>query len=410
MFTGNFKIFISGLFFKNLGIGFYSIASMLLVLEISGNVFFSGLTFFLVTLPGCLGFLIAPFSINVNYKKTLIACESLKALLLFTIPIFYFMDILNVFYLMFIMFVIASLAQFTYPIESTLVPTFVGKDNVVKANSILNMLRESLDLLFFGIAGLVVTIFGAAPTILITAFCFIITAAVYSLFRNKDISKDKQIVVPEKRVSINSLIKNYKKDLSEGINLVKSSIIPHIIVASVIANFFTGGMFAALPAFSLLKGGEYYYGFFMVAMTAGLLIGSYIAPKLTGMAYGNASILTAFFSGICFVLASILPSLYSVLFYGIGFIFTSIINIFIFSSIQQSVETSMIGRIITLISSFASISVPLGALLGGLVAFQFGSNYAVLLGGFGMLAYSLYWIMKPALRSLPKISEVDFLG
>jgi MFS family permease len=270
------------------------------------------------------------------------------------------------------------------------------------------MLRESLDLLFLGIAGVVVSLWGAAPTLLITTFCFLITAVIYTLFKMKKSESTENPDSPNDRVNVYTLMKDYKRNLTEGISLVKNSVLPHIIIAAVIANFFTGGMFAALPAFSIDKGGESFYGFFMVAMTLGLLTGSFLAPKITRMAYGKLSILAAFLSGSCFTMASLLSSFYSVLFYGLGFIFTSIISVFIFSSIQQTVESNMIGRIVTLVSSFASFSIPLGALFGGAVAQQLGSLYAILFGGLGMLGYSVYWIIHPTLRKLPKVSEINF--
>lgn len=71
----NFNILLSGVFVKSLGSGMYSIGAMMLVLFISGDPLYSGVSFFAVSLPACFSFLIAPFANYVPYKKALIVCE-----------------------------------------------------------------------------------------------------------------------------------------------------------------------------------------------------------------------------------------------------------------------------------------------------------------------------------------------
>jgi len=153
----NFNILLSGVFVKSLGSGMYSVGAMMLVLYISGDPLYSGVAFFVVSLPSCLSFLIAPFANYVSYKKALITCELIKSILLLFIPILYGFSMLHVWTVILIMFFVSVISTFTYPIETTLVPAFVGKENVVKANSYINMLRESLDIVFLAVAGIMIT-------------------------------------------------------------------------------------------------------------------------------------------------------------------------------------------------------------------------------------------------------------
>src|SRR5690625_5668172 len=88
----NFNILLSGVFVKSLGSGMYSVGAMMLVLYISGDPFYSGVAFFVVSLPSCFSFLIAPFVNYVSYKKALIICELTKSILLLLIPILYGLD------------------------------------------------------------------------------------------------------------------------------------------------------------------------------------------------------------------------------------------------------------------------------------------------------------------------------
>lgn len=156
------------MFVKSLGAGMYSIGAMMLVLFISENPFYSGLAFFVVTLPSCFSFLIAPFTNYVSFKKALIICELTKFILLLFIPILYQLSLLHVTTVIIIMFLVSIISTFTYPIETTLIPAFVGKDNVVKENSYINMLRESLDVVFLAVSGIIIAMIGRVITILVS--------------------------------------------------------------------------------------------------------------------------------------------------------------------------------------------------------------------------------------------------
>src|SRR5699024_5972520 len=151
-------------------------------------------------------------------------------------------------------------------------------------------------------------------------------------------------------------IKNYKTDLSEGLVYIRHSILPHIIAGAVLINFFTGSMFASIPAFSLMQGGnEAYYGYYMVAMTIGLLIGSFLTPKIKQLPYSALTMGAALLSGIFWIGSAYFSVWYSLIFYCIGFIGVGVINILIFSIVQQQVEERMIGRVITILISLSAI-------------------------------------------------------
>lgn len=397
----NFNILLSGVFVKSLGSGMYTIGAMMLVLFISGNPFYSGVAFFVVSLPSCFSFLIAPFANYVSYKKALVVCELTKSILLLSIPLLYAFSMLHVLTVIMIMFVVALLSTFTYPIETTLVPSFVGKENVVKANSYINMLRESLDVVFLAVAGIIIAMIGSVTAILITAGCHLITTVLYLFFR-LDAAKSNETF------SVKQTIKNYKHDLKEGLVYIRHSILPHIIAGAVLINFFTGSMFASIPAFSLMQGeSEAYYGYYMVALTLGLLFGSFLTPRIKHLPYSKLTMSAALLSGVFWIGSSILPVWYSLTFYCIGFIGVGVINILIISIVQQQVEEKMIGRVITILISLSAIGQPFGALVGGAVSSMFSPVYPIIMAGIIMVFFSIYFLAHPLLRSLESIDKLS---
>lgn len=397
----NFNILFSGVFVKALGSGMYSIGAMMLVLFISGNPFYSGVAFFVVGLPSCISFLIAPFANYVSYKKALVLCELTKSILLLSIPLLYTFSMLHVWTVIMIMFVVALISTFTYPIETTLVPTFVGKENVVKANSYINMLRESLDVVFLAAAGIIIAMIGSVTAILITAGCHLITTVLYLFFR-------LEVVKNKETFRLKQTLHNYRHDLKEGLVYIRPTILPHIIAAAVLLNFFTGSMFASIPAFSLMQGGsEAYYGYFLVAMTLGLLIGSFLTPRIKHLPYSKLTMGAALLSGVFWIGSSMLPVWYSLTFYCIGFIGVGVINILIISIVQQQVEEKMIGRVITILVSLSAIGQPLGALVGGAVSSAASPVYPIMMAGMMMVVFSIYFLVHPLLRSLESIDKLS---
>lgn len=401
VFNYNFNILLSGIFVKSLGSGMYSIGAMMLVLFISGDPFYSGVAFFVVTLPSCFSFLIAPFANYVSYKRALVICELAKSILLLSIPILYTFSMLHIWTVIVIMFLVAMISTFTYPIETTLVPSFVGKENVVKANSYINMLRESLDIVFLAVAGIIIAMIGSVTAILITAGCHLMTTGLYLFFQLESEKSNEPF-------SLKQTIKNYKTDLSEGLVYIRHSILPHIIAGAVLINFFTGSMFASIPAFSLMKGGsEAYYGYYMVAMTIGLLIGSFLTPKIKQLPYSALTMGAALGAGVFWIGSAYLSAWYSLIFYCIGFIGVGVINILIFSIVQQQVEERMIGRVITILISLSAIGQPFGALLGGSISSILSPTYSVLMAGIIMVVFSIYFLAHPLLRSLQSIDKLS---
>src|SRR5690625_3468183 len=144
----NFLIFMTGVLINGIGSGIYSVAGMLLVLTLSGSVLYSGFAFFAISFAGTLSFLIAPFANYAKYKNSLVYSNLVKAIILFTIPLLHYTIGLDVWYVISLLFISALFTQYTYPIESTILPVIVGEENVIEANSYLQTIREAMDIVF----------------------------------------------------------------------------------------------------------------------------------------------------------------------------------------------------------------------------------------------------------------------
>ncbi|PYZ94781.1 MFS transporter [Salipaludibacillus keqinensis] len=400
----NFLILLTGVFTNGLGSGIYSVAAMLLVFNLSGSVLYSGFAFFAITSASTLAFLIAPLANYAKYKSGLVYSNLVKASILFTIPLLHYTVGLHVWYVIILLFITALLTQYTYPIESTILPIIVGKDHVVEANSYIQTIRESMDIVFIAGAGIIITFIGTVPAILITAVCLVLVTISYSFFNfeQPEMSRDK----PQ---TIGSAATYYFEDLKAGFTYVRHSLIPKMIASIVFINIALIIMTTNLPAFSLIKGNgvEAVYGFYLAAMSLGVMIGTMISPKLKHINFGKLVIIMFIGTGVMWMGTAILPLVASMILFCTGAISIGILNILVFSTIQQQVETVYIGRVVTLITSAASLGMPVGALLGGFLGEILSPEIPVLICGISMMIFSLLWLSNSVLRKLPDINHVN---
>lgn len=404
VFERNFLILMTGVFINGIGSGIYLIAGMLLVLNLSGSVLYSGFAVFAISLASTMSFLIAPLANYAKYKNGLVYSNLIKAIILFTIPILDYATGLNVWYVIILLFVTSLFTQYTYPIESTILPIIVGKDNVVEANAYLQTIREAMDIVFVAGAGIIVTLLGTVQALLVTAVCILLISILYTFFNFQ-----QQDFSLEKSTSIRSATNVYITDLKAGVNYIRNSLVPKMIFSIIFINIAMVILTTNLPAFSLIKGDglEAAYGFYLAAMSLGIMIGTMLTPKLKHIDFGKLVIISFIGTGIMWMGTATLPIVASIITFSLGAVSIGIVNILVFSSIQKQVETAYIGRVITLLTSAASLGMPIGALVGGALGEKFTSVIPVMICSVSMIIFSMIWLGSSVLRNLPSIEQVN---
>lgn len=402
----NFLILMTGVFVNSVGSGIYLIAGMLLVLELSGNVLYSGFAMFAISTAGVLGFSIAPLANYTKYKNGLIFSNLIKALMLFTIPVIHYTVGLDVWYVIILLFLSSLFTQYTYPIESTILPIIVGQENVIEGNSYLQTIREAMDIIFIASAGIIVMLVGSVQAIMITSLCIFLVSLIYVFF-----NFEQPVFSKEKDKEVKGATKKYVKDLKGGFGYIKDTLIPKMIVSVIFLNLAMAVMTTNMPAFALIKGNgnESAYGFYLAAISLGIMIGTIITPKIKHWDFGKLIIFSYAGTGILWLGSAFLPIIPSILLFCIGAVSIGILNILIFSSIQKQVETEYIGRVITVVTSIASLGIPLGSLIGGMLGESYNPVVSVIVASVGMISFSLYWLSSSVLRRLPNIDKANIL-
>jgi MFS family permease len=398
----NFILLISGRIVTNVGDSLYAVASMWLVYEMTKSNFFTGLAGFLTAAPIALQFFIGPLIDRIEHRSILIHSQMIQAVLLAIIPLTYYFDVLSAWIVLVICPIASVIQQFVYPTHFSILPRIVNKNSLTKANSIMTSTYQLLDLILMGVSGIIIAIMGAVSVYMMDAVAFLIAMTLFYYLKfpgMKDVDVD---VEAEKKLSLKEEWNSYKLDLKEGYLFIKRSFIPKFLLAAIIANFVIGGVAAILPDYAAFRGGSHIYGWYLGAMSGGLLAGSLLANIFNKIPLGKVTIIGFFISGLSWVFSGITNiTLLSILFFGLSYISIGLTNVLFLSSLQNILPSDVLGRVFSFVAGATMIASPLGSLIGGSIAAFTGSFPVFMSGSLGILFVSLYWLIIPKLRNLP---------
>ncbi|RJO63423.1 MAG: MFS transporter [Candidatus Omnitrophota bacterium] len=117
-------------------------------------------------------------------RKTMFICDLLRSLLVLTIPLFLFYK-QNFGWVYLIIFLTFSVGRFFVPAKLSIIPEVVRKEELLVANSLVNITGMIAAVLGFGVSGLVVEWLGARSGFFLDSFGFLISGTFIFLIANK---------------------------------------------------------------------------------------------------------------------------------------------------------------------------------------------------------------------------------
>jgi MFS family permease len=404
--NNSFKYMFFGRFVTNLGDSLYFVAAMWLVFDLTNDPLFSGIAAALILVPQSFQFLVGPLVDKWPLRKIMVHTQLIQFLLVLTIPLAHYVNILNVWLVITVMVLAVTVEQFVYPAHYAAMPKILKKDELVSGNSLLTFSQQGSDFILTGLSGLIIIYIGAVNIYLIDSITFLLAAFLFNKVKlNEETTPQPQGT--NEAFSLKNNLQSYKSELSEGFKLIKDSFIPKILIPILIANFLFGMLNAILPAYSNFRGGEAFYGYFLAAMAVGMLLGSLVAPKVEQYSFGKI-MMTSFFllSGFWFISGWIGNSILSVIFFGVAVIPLGVTNVLIFSLFQTIIPEDILGRAESIISSITSLSLPIGAFLGGYLASILGPSAIFTGASLSGLFLLIYWLVSRDLREMPVLSKM----
>lgn len=120
-------------------------------------------------------------------RRTMYACDFLRSLLVFTIPLFlFYTKSLGPVYL--IIFIVFSIGRFFVPAKLSIIPDLVDKKDLLIANSLINTSGMIAAILGFGISGVLVEKLGAKSGFYLDSLSFLISGTLIFLISKRFVS------------------------------------------------------------------------------------------------------------------------------------------------------------------------------------------------------------------------------
>ena len=342
---------------------------------------------------------------RMRRKPILVTADVGRALLLASIPLAYWLDVLTIWQLYVVGFVVGILTVFFDVSYQSYLPSLVKRDALVEGNSKLEVSRSAAQLSGPGLAGLLVEAFKAPGAVLVDAISFFVSAVF--LFRIK--AEERAPTQAERRAG-----PGMKEEVKEGLRWVFGNRYLRWIAASTATfNFFSNMIFSVFLVFAVrvleLRPGV--IGLVFAVSNIGYLVGALIANRLSGRFGVGPTIVIGAAGSVSLLLLAAAPTSNPIPFLiaalGISSIGIPIYNITQVSFRQAITPERLQGRMNSVMRFIVWGVIPLGALLGGALASWVSLRFAMWVGAIGISLAVLPVLLSPVrtLRELPEPVE-----
>ncbi len=421
----SFLNLFAGRLVTNAGDSLYYIAAMWLVFELTGSPVYTGIAGFLVRAPSALTFLTGPLVDRWALRRVLVSTQLINGLLVLTVPLAAWTGNLSVWVILAVLPLVTLVNQFVYPAQTAALPQLVADDNLAKANSLLSAAYQGADLVFNAASGVLIALVGAVTLFVVDSMTFGLALVLFLGVTVADTSPTES----QEAVSADDTDDNtdtadgesadaedpadeaqtdYLGELRDGFTYIRGSLLTVLLIGVVVVNFSAGAMFGVMPAFAATLGGASTYGLLMAAYAGGSLAGtlgaSYVEDRPLGRILVGANVV----AGLLMTVALVTPWFPATLgLFFLAFVPIGTFNVLFWTALQSAVDNDLLGRVSSLVTSAATVAVPVGSAVGGPVASAFGSRTVIFGWAIGNFVFGIYVVLRPQLRSLPAAAEID---
>ena len=339
-----------------------------------------------------LGLLIGALVDRLPRRGVLIVGDLGRALLLLSLPISYALGLLSIPQLVIVGLLLGTLTVFFDVAYQAYLPSLIPKEDLVEGNSKLEISRSAAGLLGPSLAGAFIAVVKAPAAVLIDAVSYVLSALfVFSIKpHHESVAELNDAAGPAAQAPRASL----RSEIAAGLRYVFGHpALRTIGGATATSNLFStiGGTVELLFAYKVLGLSVAFVGFAATLGSAGGLIGAVFADKISKrLGVGRTIVLTIPLGGpLMAVLAFCQPGsdLLNALVIGGGFFAFAasgtLYNINQVSLRQALTPPEMAGRMNATMRWFVWGTIPIGALLGGIIGTNVGLREALMIGGIG---------------------------
>jgi MFS family permease len=335
---------------------------------------------------------------RLRRRPLLIWADAIRAGLLLSIPMAYVLDVLRIEQLYVVVFLVACLGAVFSAAYPAYVPSLVGAERIVEANSRLATSSSIAEIGGPGLAGLLVQLFRAPFAIFVDAISFAVSAVSLVLIRT-----------PEPARPARSAEAAVRTEIVEGLRAVREHrvlwpLAMRSIVAHVAGSFY--GVLYTIYLIDELRLDPFLLGVVISAGGVGSLVGSFMAgPVIRRLGLGPALIWTAIGASILGILTPLaqgpLPLIVAMVLIPqlIGDGLQTIESVAETSLVQGLVPDRILGRVSATLETIShGLAYPLGALAAAALAGIIGARGGIAIGWAGMAISIAILVLSPLPR------------
>ncbi len=384
----NFRLYFYGQVISLSGNWMQQIAMSWLVYRLTGSVALLGTIYFISQIPM---FFMTPLSSaiidKVNKKIVLILTQILFILHALTLTILYFTNLIEVWHLISLSFLLGIINAFDNPTRQAFYTSLVPKEFIINAVALNSTVLNATRLIGPAIAGFLIIIVGEGGCFLINSITYIFSIIFLLMIRlHKDSIKHKPISI------IN--------DIKEGFNYMHKNIPIKVLMAiTLLFCFFIFPLITFIPAYvkDILNMGSETLGLIMSFIGVGSLLASlYIASRKEILSLGKIQFIGILVCGLIVMPFFFVGSLIITILLSIILGFTMVCAIASTNTILQALtHNEMKGRIMGYYLMFFTLGASFGNLFFGYLADILSLPYSMLISGaltiIGLLFYIPYY-------------------
>ncbi len=384
LFTKNFTLLILGQISSLFGNFILKFALSMYVLEVIGSAaIFAGILAF-ATIPTII---LSPFggilADRVNRRNIMVVLDIMSGVCVLCVALLF--NEQNAIIMIGILLVILSaLGAFETPTVQACIPQMHKGDNIIKGNALVNQVAAIASLLSPIFGSMLYVAFGLTSVMYIVLFCFFLTAT-FEYFIQLEYKKEEKI---EK---ITTIVKMDFLDSMRFICQQEPTIIKMLSLSTLISFFVVGVVLVGFPFMirNILEMNVKMYGIAESIIGFSAIVGGIVAATFTKKLKISKLFWMIAFIGICFILSGVVFFLSVGV--GIKYIITiisfcsfqamvCIFSIFVLSYIQQKTPNSLMGKVMSYISTISVCSQPFSQTVYGILFDKFHSEvYFVLI-------------------------------
>ncbi|WP_423743740.1 MFS transporter (plasmid) [Haladaptatus sp. SPP-AMP-3] len=400
----DFRRFFAGEFVTNAGDSLYTVAVLWLVFDLSGSTVLTGIANSLLLLPWLLQILAGPVVDRLPLKPVLVGTQVLQGVVVLVLPLAAATGWMSVGVLLAVVPILTLATLLMAPVQTTLVPRIVADSRLSRANSALATVTLGLDMVFDALGGAFIAVFGATTLFLFDSATFAVAGLLFAGIAVPKVGErdDKGERADE------SILDSYVADLRDGADVLRGTVFVELILTTAVANLATGVTLAILPAFGDALGGPAVYGLLLGALGIGRLVGSLLAPYLERVSYGRLLLVGNSVAACCWFAAVYAPkTAFTVVLFGLAWVPAGISSVLTATLNQTVFPSDRLARVSSIKGTASGATLPLGSLVGGVVAEVLGTTTTMGLAAFGFGFTGLYVLLRPRVRHLPAVADAD---